>query len=473
MIPLTPPPRSYNDDHSIELEPRKPLGGRGPSQIKFDSREFMRFVRMASKPVIVHPPRPSKPFLQRCVVQVRYTKGGSVGKWYSHGYYIAREAVKRGEQNENGLGLGFSAERNDVPVADTMAAWRRDKDDLFFRMILSAELGDRLDLEQHTRDTIREMEHDLGTKLEWLAVVHRNTDNPHVHVVLRGRRDDGSTLRIDPEYIKEGIRHRAQEIATNQLGYRTREDILTAQRREVNQARWTGLDRKLKDRMRQEANFLSVRVDPNSPVLDDLTRPTEFHLECRLRKLAEMNLAQPGGNGEWILDPGFEKSLRTVQKTHDRLKIMAQFGVMASDPKLPFQAARLSQMDELEGKVLVHGQDEWSGNNFALVESVTGAIFRIPQTREIADARRHGNLEPGHYLRIKRIPPSAGNNSRSTYEVSDFGDAEELLQNPFFLEEHAGRLSEIVQDGWGGWLGRLRIAVMASKRDQKRGPALT
>jgi type IV secretory pathway VirD2 relaxase len=87
------------------------------------------------------------------------------------------------------------------------------------------------------------VERDLGTKLEWVAVAHYNTDNPHVHVVIRGRHENGSTLFIPREYVKEGLRRRAEEAATNQLGYRQENDILDVQRREVCQMRYTGLDR--------------------------------------------------------------------------------------------------------------------------------------------------------------------------------------------------------------------------------------
>jgi hypothetical protein len=31
----------------------------------------------------------------------------------------------------------------------------------------------------------------LGTELDWGAIDHWNTDNPHVHVLIRGRADGG------------------------------------------------------------------------------------------------------------------------------------------------------------------------------------------------------------------------------------------------------------------------------------------
>jgi type IV secretory pathway VirD2 relaxase len=125
-----------------------------------------------------------KPFLQRCAVQVRYTKDGSVGKWYSHGSYIGRESKERDAQ---GRALGFGSDEGGIPIAATVAGWRKEQDEMFFRVIVSPERGDRMDLEAHTRELMASVERDLGTKLEWVAVAHYNTDNPHVHVVVRGR----------------------------------------------------------------------------------------------------------------------------------------------------------------------------------------------------------------------------------------------------------------------------------------------
>jgi type IV secretory pathway VirD2 relaxase len=41
---------------------------------------------------------------------------------------------------------------------------------------------------------MRDVEKDFGTRLDWAAVDRWNTENPHVHVVIRGRADDGQDL---------------------------------------------------------------------------------------------------------------------------------------------------------------------------------------------------------------------------------------------------------------------------------------
>src|SRR6266446_10847179 len=69
-----------------------------------------------------------------------------------------------------------------------------------------------------TRDLMRQMETDLGTKLDWIAVDHHNTGHPHSHILLRGVTEDGKTLNIAGDYIAYGVRERASEIVTLELG---------------------------------------------------------------------------------------------------------------------------------------------------------------------------------------------------------------------------------------------------------------
>ena len=89
------------------------------------------------------------------------------------------------------------------------------------------------------------MEKDFGAKLAWVAVDHWNTEHPHVHLIVRGRRDDGQDLVIARDYIKEGMRDRARDLITLELGPRTDLDIRRSLERQMGAERWTELDRQL------------------------------------------------------------------------------------------------------------------------------------------------------------------------------------------------------------------------------------
>ena len=93
----------------------------------------------------------------------------------------------------------------------------------------------------------------VGRKVEWAAVNHFDTSHPHVHIVVRGTDRDGRELRIDRGYISAGMRWRAQELATDELGQRPERDVRQALEREVTQQRFTTLDRELERRSQATA----------------------------------------------------------------------------------------------------------------------------------------------------------------------------------------------------------------------------
>jgi hypothetical protein len=81
---------------------------------------------------------------------------------------------------------GFGPSGEGVAIDTTLHGWQTAGDRRLFKLIISPEFGERMDLKKLTRDLIAEMECDLGTRLEWVAAEHHNTEYPHVHVALRG-----------------------------------------------------------------------------------------------------------------------------------------------------------------------------------------------------------------------------------------------------------------------------------------------
>jgi type IV secretory pathway VirD2 relaxase len=133
-----------------------------------------------------------------------------------HINYLKREGVTR--DGEDARMFDANSE-----VADERAFAERCKDDRHhFRFIISPEDAAELEnLRAFTRELLGDVERDLGTKLDWVAVDHWNTDNPHVHVLIRGRTDDGQDLVISRAYISRGFRDRAAERVTMELGPRS------------------------------------------------------------------------------------------------------------------------------------------------------------------------------------------------------------------------------------------------------------
>ena len=95
---------------------------------------------------------------------------------------------------------------------------------------------------------MQDVERDLGTRLDWVAVDHWNTDNPP-----RPRPDPragptmGRTWSSAVTISAEAFRDRAAERVTVELGPRSEHEIRTALEKEVEAERWTSLDRALRD----------------------------------------------------------------------------------------------------------------------------------------------------------------------------------------------------------------------------------
>lgn len=228
----------------------------------------------------------------------------------AHLRYIEREGVDR----QGGPGHAYSPTTDE---ADTTAFDERGREERHqFRFIVSPEDAEKLeDLHTYTRHLMARMETDLGTRLDWVAVDHWNTDNPHTHVVLRGKDDTGKDLIISRDYIAEGMRRRAAELATEWLGPRTELEIQCTMQREVDQERWTGLDRTLQ---REAKDGL---VLPETLAAPRLRRQRQM-LIGRLQRLQRLGLATAQQPGVWAIHAEAEPTLRAMGERGDIIRTM-------------------------------------------------------------------------------------------------------------------------------------------------------
>jgi hypothetical protein len=388
-----------------------------------------------------------------------YCKNSTRGQWKAHGRYLARESAHR----DHPQGATFDDHTQEIDIASRLQQWQSAGDERLWRIVVSPEFGDRLDLPRLTRELMKRMEHDLGSSLEWAAVCHFNTDNPHVHVALRGARDNGQPLSLGRDYVKRGIRSAAEEQCTCQQGYRSRSDVLEAKRREVLQQRFTSLDRII---ARDNAKDLGANHFVVSP---DKGRFRNEYVIARLKTLETMGLAEAIGTSQWRVRSDFETALRAMQRSGDRQKMLAAHGLPASDPRLPLRMLDSRQLKSIEGRILVHGEDEGSGRNFMMLEGTDATVHCIYYTPEMSEARSRAGLRAGSFVRIRK----AFVDGRPQVGIDDLGDAEQLLSNRGHFREAARRQLRRgvipIDDDWKGWLGRyhkaLRNAALATQQD--------
>ena len=301
---------------------------------------------------------------RRAVVKTRLVRIGTRGMptARAHLRYIQRDGVTR----EGAPGELYSAERDS---ADGKAFLQRcDGDRHQFRFIVSAEDGSEYpDLKPFVRRLMTQMEADLGTRLDWVAVDHFNTAHPHTHIMLRGVDDTGQNLIIAREYISHGIRERAAELVTLDLGPRTDQEIEARLRHDIGEERVTAIDRRLIRSMDADRLVTSVDRDPFQQSLRS----------GRLQKLASMGLAENAGGGRWQLAEDLEGTLRTLGERGDIIRTL-QRELTARSLQRPWIGRSLFGAGETDpepvvGRVIARGlADEHRDRHYLLVDSVDG-----------------------------------------------------------------------------------------------------
>ena len=256
----------------------------------------------------------AKVYGRRSVVKPSFRRNRHNGGWVRHARYLAREQAQR----EGERGQGFDREREDLDMTTTVQAWERT-DGLMWSFIISPEDAERIDLRQHARDFVAGMEQDLGTQLEWIAIDHHNTDNHHVHLLIRGIRDDGRDLILDRDYIHR-LSELSRELAERELGpelTRTRnKNTLQTRARGIEREYWTEIDRALERRAGSER---VVSYEHFEPFTDGAKVRAEQEMQ-RLAYLEKLGLARQIGERSWELGPEHEPELRRRQRENDILK---------------------------------------------------------------------------------------------------------------------------------------------------------
>ncbi|MFS8038314.1 DUF3363 domain-containing protein [Xanthobacter sp. AM11] len=256
------------------------------------------------------------------VVKLNPQRGAARGRQFvsgkavdAHLRYLERDGVTRDGEK----GQVYSADKD---IADGPAFLDRGREDRHqFRFIVSAEEGVELsDLRQTTRNLMTQMESDLGTKLDWIAVDHHNTGHPHTHILMRGVTDDGKMLNIAGDYIAHGIRERAGEIVTLELGRQTEQEVSRQLEREVDAERFTRLDRMLIAAQERD-EFSDLRPDKE---MLETSRQNRALLIERACKLERMGLATEHTPGIWTISPRAEPMLRELGTRGDIIKTMHQ-----------------------------------------------------------------------------------------------------------------------------------------------------
>ena len=325
-----------------------------------------------------------------------------------HVAYLKRDGVTR----DGADARMFDAASDD---ADTKAfAERCEEDRHHFRFTVSPEdAGQMADLRAFTRELMKDAERDLGTGLDWVAVDHWNTDNPHVHVLVRGRADDGQDLVISRDYISQGFRGRAAERVTLELGPRSEQEIRAGLENEVGAERWTSLDRSLRDISDEGGGVADLR--PGGAGEDPELRRLMIG---RAAKLERLGLAEQVGSAQWTLKPGLEPALRDLAIRGDIIKTMHR--AMSGAGREPDVARFALHGDEpaepVLGRLVERGlHDELKGTAYAIIDGVDGRTHHLV----FSDLEMTGDAKPGAIVESRAYDDADGRKRLSLATRSD------------------------------------------------------
>jgi type IV secretory pathway VirD2 relaxase len=304
--------------------------------------------------------------------------GKGIATARAHMRYVQRDGVTR----EGAPGKLYGA---DTDKADGRAFIDRAEaggDARQFRFIVSPEDGAEYeDLRPLTRRLMAQMESDLDTELDWVAVDHHNTGHPHTHIILRARDDQGRDLVIAKNYLTQGLRERAAELVSLDLGPRTDSEIGGRLRREVDQERLTSLDRGL---LRDIDGDGMVSPRHADPLLHSVRAG-------RLQTLARLGLAQEGAPTRWRLADGLEDTLRRmgergdIQKTLHRALAAGGVERAASDQVIYQPTA--PDAHPLVGRLVTRGlSDELKDRHYLVVDGTDGRAHYVEIGRAMATA---------------------------------------------------------------------------------------
>jgi type IV secretory pathway VirD2 relaxase len=336
---------------------------------------------------------PPSPGWRRVIVKARIARHGTsdLAAARTHQHYIMRAGVTR----DGGSGQLYDREHDAADGSDFL---ERQKGDTYqFRLIVAPEDGGRMaDLKPFVRDLMRHMEEDLHTRLDWVAVDHFNTGHPHTHIVIAGHDDRGKDLVMARHYISHGIRHRAQDLVTLELGPEQSFERLLKLANEMQAERFTSLDRGIVRDAEENVLVVSAMVDGERGRSEPRAEGAQLSMRVgRLRRLEQMGLAEEKKTGVWAIDPRLETKLRSLGERGDIMvtmnQVMRAHGIdrPAGDFTI-FGGARKSE--PVIGRVVEVGiADEMTDRRYLVVDGIDGRIH-YAETGKLAG---HHIPEPG------------------------------------------------------------------------------
>lgn len=311
-----------------------------------------------------------------------------------------------------------------------------------FRFIVAPEdAGEMGDLRGFTRDLMRQMEKDLDTRLDWIAVDHHNTGHPHTHIIARGFTDDGKILNIAGDYIAHGVRHRASELVTLELGYQSEIEVARKLASEVDAERLTRLDKMLLAEQGDQG-IIDLRPGEQNSYL---VRENRQLMIGRAKHLERYGLATEAEPGRWVVSGRAEATLKELGERGDIIKTMhralADHGLAEERGVSQYVPHGSRTAEPVIGRVLGKGLagDEMGERVYLVIDGVDGRVHHL----EFADPARIEDVRRGM---VVEVAPMVARPRAADLNIADMTDEAGIYRPSVHLERACQRIERIGGD---------------------------
>lgn len=369
------------------------------------------------------------------------TVGQRIGGMRAHLNYLERDGERASVFDRNG------------EKADGKALIGNAKDDRHhFRFILSPEdSGQMADLSSFTQDLVSQMEEDLGTRLEWVAVNHYDTGHPHTHLLVRGIRDDGTDLVMPRDYMTQGIRRRAQDLVSLELGPVSEMDGRNRLAASLHAERLTDIDRGLFKQAQ------GGEIDFAAPAKRGRVWRRQLERK-RLLKLQKLGLAESLGKGRWRLRPDMCDTLRRLGERGDIIRTLQRSMTQAGRGQIMTEASIYDPVSntarKVTGEILKTGiADDVADRAFLVLETQDSNLLYVNVgSADTLKLYRNGmivTVEPGRQgpRPSDKTVYSISNQNEGRYSPTGHMESDPKAR-PEYVQSHVRRLEALRRAGY-------------------------
>ena len=347
--------------------------------------------------------------------RVHRLSGGGGGAQRAHVSYLERDGAGKDREPAHFY--------NDIEDALDGQAWLKEhtNERHHFRFIVSPEDGEKLqDLKPFVRDLVSNLEIDLETKLDWIAVDHYNTQHPHTHIVMSGKRDDGKDLVIPRNYLSNGMRERASALLTRELGLQTEQEISSKLERDISARKVARIDRILRGEMERNGAIDLSNLKRHRP-----------HYQVRLHHLSDLGLAQHQSGSVWTVDKELRSTLAALERS-DAIARRIEHAIQSAglDRIGAHEQGAFDAHQSVQGRLLKIGYaDELQDQRYAIVDGLDGRVHHFD-----LGTRSPSDLRPGQMIEVKPRSPRAIEMDREIERVAAEHDGVYSEENYSALE---------------------------------------